>query len=447
MTQSLLHTSLSALDALKRHPKRITAALAAVFVLGGGAAFAVANGETTISPVEIQQITHTVQAGGVDEQMQALQAFSFELSRQETTRASDTSDVLLSRLGVVDAEAVSLIRRNKSVREALLGTAGRTVTVSVNERQQLTSLQTRWINGDEATTFSRLVIERDDTGLNARVEKAPLTAATKVISNAIRTDLFSAMDDLNVPDSLTEQIAEIYSGVVDFHRSVRRGDGFTIVYEVMMADGEIMRTGRVLSAELVNRGRRHRAMWFEPSPGKGGYYTADGKSLKRSYTVAPLEFTRKSSNFGSRSHPLFNYVHDHKGVDYAAPSGTPVRTVGDGVVTFAGVQGGYGNVIYIDHGQNQSTVYAHLSAINVNKGQKVTQSQNIGAVGSTGNSTGPHLHFEFRINNEPNNPEMIAEYANTLPIPAELQSVFKTASAFMGEQIAAAKQLREARFE
>jgi murein DD-endopeptidase MepM/ murein hydrolase activator NlpD len=250
------------------------------------------------------------------------------------------------------------------------------------------------------------------------------------------------MDQARIPDSVTSQLTEIFAGQVDFHRSVRRGDQFTLLYEVMEADGEPMRAGRVLTAEFVNRGKRNLAIWFEQSPGNGGYYTPEGKSLQRSYTIAPLAFTRMSSGFGSRIHPIFGYAREHSGVDYAAPTGTPVRAVGDGQVAFAGVQSGYGNVIYVDHGQGQSTVYAHLSKISVKPGQKLTQGTTIGEVGSTGYATGPHLHFEFRINNEPHDPALLAEYARTQPIAPELRQVFKSASNYMSTQVAAAKQLQ-----
>lgn len=442
MKQTFINASLAVADSLQRHPRRVTAALAAVFMLGAGGAFAVANGSATASQIDVREITHAVQPLSLGEQVKALEGFSFQLSRQETTRANDTADTLLARLGVADAEASRFIRQSKQAREALLGQASRTVTAEVDERQQLVSLTTRWVDGNEATKFSRLVIERDDKGLLSRVETAPLTAATRAVSGKVEGSLFAAMDQSGVPDSVTSQLTEIFAGQVDFHRAVRRGDQFTLLYEVMEADGEPMRAGRVLTAEFVNRGKRNQAIWFEQSPGSGGYYTPDGKSVQRSYTVAPLAFTRMSSGFGSRTHPIFGYVREHKGVDYAAPTGTPVRTVGDGQVAFAGVQNGYGNVIYVDHGQGQSTVYAHLSKIHVTKGQKITQGMTIGAVGSTGYSTGPHLHFEFRINNEPHDPALLAEYANTKPIAPELRQVFKSASNYMSTQIAAAKQLQ-----
>ena len=439
--QSLINASLAVADSVQRHPQRVTAALAALFLLGGGGAFAVANGSATATDVKVREITHSVQAQGLAEQVSALEAHSFVLSRQDVTRSNDTAESLLSRLGVVDADAATFVRQNKQVREALLGHADRNVTVQVNERQQLTSLTTRWLTSDDDMKFSRLVVERDDKGLFARVENAPLTASTRSVSGVVDNQLFNAFDEARVPDSVSSQLTEIFSGLVDFHRTVRRGDRFSLVYEVMEADGEPLRAGRVLTAEFINRGKRNQAMWFEQSPGNGGYYTADGKSLKRSYTIAPLAFTRMSSSFGSRTHPIFGYVREHSGVDYAAPTGTPVRTVGDGQVTFAGVQSGYGNVIFVDHGQGQSTVYAHLSQISVSQGQKLTQGTTIGAVGSTGYATGPHLHFEFRINNEPRDPEILSDYAKTQPIAPELRQVFKTAANYMNSQIAAAKQL------
>ena len=432
MKQSLINASLALADSLQRHPKRVTAALGALFLLGASGAFAVANGTAMATDVKVREITHAVQSDDLNAQVKALDSFSYQLNRQDTTRANDTADSLLTRLGVSDSEALSYIRLNKVAREALLSNAGRNVAVTVNERQQLQTLTTRWIENDEATKFSRLVIERDDKGFFSRVESAPLTASTRLVSGDVSSALFAAFDEAKVPDSVSGQLTEIFSGLVDFHRSVRRGDQFSLVYEVMEADGEVMRAGRVLAAEFINRGKRNQAMWFEQSPGNGGYYTADGKSLKRSYTIAPLSFTRMSSNFGSRTHPISGYVREHSGVDYAAPTGTPVRTVGDGVVTFAGVQNGYGNVIYIDHGNKHETVYAHLSRIEVKQGEKVAQGSEIGAVGQTGWATGPHLHFEFRVAGEQVDPlAMVAQSETMQPINKQSRPAFDALSKSM----------------
>jgi murein DD-endopeptidase MepM/ murein hydrolase activator NlpD len=186
-----------------------------------------------------------------------------------------------------------------------------------------------------------------------------------------------------------------------------------VVYESLTADGQPVPwnegAGRVIAAEFVNGGRSHHAVWFTRADGRGGYYGADGRSLRRSFLASPMEFSRITSGFAMRFHPLQQRWRKHLGVDYAAPTGTPVRTVADGVVSFSGWQNGYGKTIEIDHGNGKGTLYAHLSRQDVRKGSRVQQGQRIGAVGSTGWSTGPHLHFEFRVNGTHQDPLRVAK--------------------------------------
>ncbi len=232
-------------------------------------------------------------------------------------------------------------------------------------------------------------------------------------SGTIRSSLFAATDDADIPDAVAVQIAEIFSGDIDFHRSLRKGDRFSVVYEVLEADGEPLRTGRVLSAEFVNNGKSYQAMWFQEPGSKGGYYTLDGNSLRRAYLTSPMEFSRVTSGFKMRFHPILQKWRAHLGVDYAAPTGTSVRSVGDGVVAFAGVQNGFGNVVILRHANHHETVYAHLSRIGVRAGQRVSQGDHIGAVGATGWATGPHLHFEFRVNGVHQNPLTVARQSES----------------------------------
>ena len=194
----------------------------------------------------------------------------------------------------------------------------------------------------------------------------------------------------------------------------------------MEADGEPMRAGRVISAEFVNNGKTHTAVWFkEPSAAKGEYYSLNGQSLRRAYLTSPLAFSRITSVMGMRFHPVHNTWKQHTGVDYGAPTGTAVRTVGDGVVESAGWQGGYGNTVVVRHRNGHSTLYAHLSKIHVRKGQSVTQGQDIGAVGSTGTATGPHLHFEFRVNGVHRDPLTLARQSESRPISTAAKAQFE----------------------
>ena len=219
----------------------------------------------------------------------------------------------------------------------------------------------------------------------------------------------------------------------------------------MEADGEPMRSGRVLSAEFVNSGKAYQAMWFEdplapaatPGRSKGNYYALNGQSLRRSFLASPMQFSRVTSGFKMRFHPILQTWRAHLGVDYAAPTGTPVRSVGDGVVEFAGAQGGFGNVVFVKHRNNNTTVYGHLSRIDVKRGQSVGQSQVIGAVGATGWATGPHLHFEFRVAGVHRDPLTIAKQSEAIPVSAGAKAAFDGAAASTRLQLAAAASIRQ----
>lgn len=423
---------------IKQHPKRITAVIAAFMLGGGGGAFAVATFAPDASELPVHVITEAVQTPAITTTDNAYKQTHFTLFRSEVTRSSDTADTLLKRLGVDDATATAFIRSDASAR-LLLGRSGRSVTAETSDNNTLLKLTARWSNEDDGN-FKRLVLEKTAQGFQSRLETAGLTAATQLASGTIQTSLFAATDEAKIPDAIAIQVAEIFSSDIDFHRALRKGDRFSVVYETLEGDGEAMRPGRVLSAEFVNNGKKFQAMWFqEPladvlsaratTPNKGGYFTLDGQSLRRSFLASPMEFSRITSGFKMRFHPILQKWSAHLGIDYAAPTGTSVRSIGNGTVEFAGVQNGFGNVVFINHGNNRLTVYGHLSRINVRKGQSVAQSQNIGAVGATGWATGPHLHFEFRINGKPTDPVAIARQSEAVTVSASAKPAFDRAAA------------------
>ena len=438
---------------IHQHPKRVTAAIAALLLSGGGGAYAVASFAPDAAELPVREVLEQVQALPIivpaDLDVQALQLF-----RSDVTRSTDTADTLLKRLGVDDATAAAFLRRDATARQALLGRSGRYVSVETSERNRLLKLTVRW-SGDTEGKFNRLVLERTTQGFVSRLESAPLTATSRLASGTIQSSLFAATDDAKIPDAVSTQIAEILAGDIDFHRALRKGDRFSVVYESLEGDGEQLSTGRVLSIEFVNSGKTFQAMWFqEPvqngtvtastasARSKGGYYTLDGQSLRRAFLASPMEFSRVTSGFKMRMHPILNVMRAHQGVDYGAPTGTAVRSVGDGVVDFAGVQNGYGNVIIIEHRDNLKTLYAHLSRINVRKGESVSQSQNIGAVGSTGWSTGPHLHFEYRINGVYHDPLTVARGNETVPLSASAKPRFARLAAENRIALAAAGSMQ-----
>lgn len=427
---------------IQLYPKQITAAIAALLVGGTGATFAVANLAPDASDLPVRTVVETVQSDLLAARSDDVATQAMRLYRSDATRSSDTADTLLKRLGVIDPQAAAFLRADNSVQTALLGRAGRNVTAEVNERQGLDKLVARWSPNDDGT-FKRLTVEKTASGFRSTVETLPLVANTRLASGVINSSLFAATDDARLPDSIATQVAEIFSGDIDFHRALRKGDRFSVVYETLEGDGEPLRAGRVLSAEFVNAGKPFQAMWFKDpvAAGKGGYYTLAGESLRRAFLASPLEFSRVTSGFKMRFHPILQTWRAHLGLDYAAATGTPVRSVGDGTVDFAGVQNGFGNVVIVKHRSNQTTVYAHLSRINVKKGQSVSQGQNIGAVGATGWATGPHLHFEFRVNGAHKDPATIARQSEAVPMSLAAKPVFDKAAQAMRAQLATAAQL------
>ena len=444
LKNSLILIQNSLLSILERHPKRITAVIAALLLGGGGGAFAVASLAPDASQIPVREVLEPVQPLPLQSQVEALDIHSFKLFRSDTTRANDTAESLLRRLGLVDPAAAAFLRSNSVARQALLGRTGRNVSAEASDRQELLSLTTRWINADTDSSFQRLVIEKTPQGFVSRLEAAPLVASTRLAGGTIRSSLFAATDEAKIPDAVATQVAEIFSGNIDFHRALRKGDRFSIVYETLEADGEPLRAGRVLSTEFVNAGKTYQAMWFQEPGQKGGYYNLDGQSLRRAYLASPMEFSRVTSGFAMRIHPILQTMRAHLGVDYGAPTGTPVRSIGDGVVEFAGVQNGFGNVVIIRHNKSNETVYAHLSRIGVRKGQSVAQGDHVGAVGATGWATGPHLHFEFRVNGKHQDPLTIAQQSESIPVSAAAKAAFAQSALAQRVNLAAADSMRQA---
>ncbi len=435
---------------LRRHPRRVGGALAALLLGTGVTAFGVAPLAPDAANLPVTEVIESVEPLPVRSQAEALLEHSFSLYRTESVRSSDTADSLLRRLNIADPAAAAFVRQDGNARSLMLGRTGRNVTAEVSDSQLLLKLSMRWATDDEQR-FQRLVIERQGSDFVSRIESAPYARSSRLATGVIKTSLFAATDEAGLPDAVAVQIAEIFSGDIDFHRSLRKGDRFSVLYETLEADGESLRTGRVLSSEFVNGGKTLQAMWFrdETQPlgpkgeVRGGYYSLDGKSLRRAYLASPMEFSRVTSGFKMRMHPIHQTWRAHLGVDYGAPVGTPVRSVGDGVVEFAGTQNGFGNVVFVNHGRGHTTVYAHLSRIAVKRGDRVSQGQNLGAVGATGWATGPHLHFEFRINGVHQDPLMVARRSDSIPLSASALPAFRQMAALMRQQLESAGAMQQ----
>jgi len=399
-----------------RYPKTLAASVS--LGLAGFAATAFGVSPMVPDPAALPKriVSENVPTLDLGAQLEALAGGNLDLFRNDITRASDTADSLLARLGVSDAGAAAFVRSDPIARKLLDGRAGKRVQVRTDANGKLEELVARFgaPSADKLPTqFTRLRVERVGGQLVVSVVLVPLTAQPLLASGTVRTSLFTATDEAGIPDPVATQLAEVFATDIDFRRELQKGATFSVVYEALTADGEPLSwapgAGRVLAAQFVNRNQTYSAMWFKDGEGKGSYFGLDGQSKQRSFLASPLEFSRVTSGFAMRMHPILNTWKQHKGVDYGAPIGTPVRTIGDGSVEFAGWQNGYGNVIHIKHSNDLETVYAHLSRIDVTKGAKVEQGETIGAVGMTGWATGPHLHFEFKVDGEQQDPLLMAQ--------------------------------------
>lgn len=431
-------------DFVARHPQHVTAVLAAVLLGGGGGAFAVANLGPDAANLPVRTLVETLSTPNLDAQVAALEQQTLKLYRNDITRSSDTAEGLLRRLGLVDADAAAFIRKTPEVRQALLNRAGRNVSVEANEQQQLLTLTTRWLKNDNDSQFQRMVITRDaNNQFSVRTDTAPLTASVRMAGGTVNSSLYEASDEARLPDSVTRQLADVFSGQIDFHRALRKGAVFSVVYETLEAEGEPLRAGRLLSAEITNDQKTYNAVWFQEPGQKGSYFTLKGDSLRRAFLASPMPYSRRTSGFGMREHPILHTQRAHLGVDYAAPIGTPVMSVADGVVVESGYQGAFGNMVIVQHNARQSTVYAHLSRMNVKRGQTIKQGDIVGAVGTTGLSTGPHLHFEFRINGRHVDPLTLAQQGSAEPISAAQRPQFNQRAESARAQLMAAAQMRQ----
>jgi murein DD-endopeptidase MepM/ murein hydrolase activator NlpD len=276
-----------------------------------------------------------------------------------------------------------------------------------------------------------LKVTREADGFSSDVLENPLEVHTRTASATIQSSLFQAAADAELSDRVAFDLAEIFQYDIDFVLDIQPGDRFSVVYEEVFQDGQPLRIGNILAAKFVNDGREYRAVRYVDAQGHGQYFSPDGKSLRKAFIRAPVQFSRVSSRFNpSRKHPVLNRIRAHKGVDYAAPVGTPVRAAGDGRVKFVGRQGGFGNVIELEHGSGVVTVYGHLSrfAAQLRRGQHVELAQVIGYVGMTGLATGPHLHYEYRVRGVHKNPQTVP-LPDAEPIPAAERENFLLATA------------------
>jgi murein DD-endopeptidase MepM/ murein hydrolase activator NlpD len=399
------------------------------------------------------------------QQVQAAQTFW----REERVKRGDTLASVLARLRVNDPEAVAFISNAREARPLFQWVPGRSLRAETTADGKLLAL--RYPYGERL-----LSITKDGDGYT--VSDAPQTVETRVVavSGEIRSSLFAATDALHIPDAIAMQLVELFSTEIDFHKDLRKNDRFAVVYEALYDRGEPIGGGRVLSAEFVNQGRTLNVVWFDMKGGaaseasprvspkanqtnqsvaedlanfKGSYFTLDGRDLRKAFLRSPLEFSRVSSGFtDARFNPYLNSWAAHKGVDFVAPIGTKIKATADGVVEFAGVQSGYGNVVILKHHNKYTTLYAHMSefAKGLKQGDRVQQGDVIGFVGMTGFTTGPHVHFEFRIDGVHHDPQSVA-MPTAFPISPELKQQFQQAAAPLARTMHLLRDAKTSSFE
>lgn len=364
------------------------------------------------------------------------------LWQQERIQRNDSVASLLARLKINSEDKSGFLHDARNIKTMRRLVPGKTIHAQTTAAGELLAL--RYFPGGS----EQLLVEKTDGTFKENKSQFNIETHIKMKSGVIRSSLFAATDGANVPDSVAIQIAEIFASDIDFHRDLRKEDRFKVVYELRYSNGELTGAGRVLAVEFINKGKTYQAVYFEANDKERGYYTPDGKNLRRAFLRSPLKFSRISSGFTrSRYHPVLKKWRAHKGVDYAARRGTPVRATANGTVAVSTRQRGYGKLIILKHRGRYSTAYAHLSAFakGLRKGKRVNQGDIIGYVGSTGLATGPHLHYEFRINGVQRNPLRVVMPAaiplaaknlpafnkNTEPLMARLNILRDTNIAFL----------------
>ena len=339
-----------------------------------------------------------------------------------TVQRNDTLDRIFRSVGI-DNSTLAELRTVPDVRKALdILRPGDIITLT-HVDGALQSLNRRI---SETLTLS---VSRGDEGFAVDFIENPLEVEVAGARARIETSLFDAGRAAGMSATTVMVLAnDIFGWDIDFANDIHAGDEFSVLYQRKFQDGTYVSDGRVLAAEFVNRGKTHRAVWFESADGSvKGYYTPEGKGMRKAFLRVPIDFARVSSGFNpKRRHPITGQVRAHRGIDFAAPTGTPIYAAGDGRIEFAGRQGGYGNAVVINHGKGITTLYGHMSRFgkSARNGRSVRQGEIIGYVGSTGASTGPHLHYEYRVHGVHKNPANIA-LPNT-EIPSRYLAEFRS---------------------
>jgi murein DD-endopeptidase MepM/ murein hydrolase activator NlpD len=409
----------------RRFGLRTLVAVSSLPLFGVVAAFGLAPDTDTLN-ITTETVTQAIA-------LPALAGSSFDgtFEREALIQSGDTLAMALTRLNVDDVE-IQRLMADKAVRQVAASIrAGKRIQASTTQDGQLVSVNF------ERSNAPALAVRR--TGDTYVTEETIDVLETRVVmrSGRIVSSLYGATDSAGIPDKIANQMAETFSTSLDFREDLRRGDTFSVIYTVDYRNGEPVAAGKLLAAEFVNAGKPYRAVLYQES-GREGYYTPEGGSLKKGFLRSPLEFSRVTSSFSnSRKHPVYGFHRAHTGVDFGAPTGTRVKATSEAVVKFAGRKGGYGNLVILRHPNGYETYYAHLSkfAAGIRPGRSVGQGDVIAYVGSTGASTGPHLHYEVRIGGRPQNP-MAMKLPGSPPLASAQRAKFLQQTSGWSEKLA-----------
>lgn len=351
--------------------------------------------------------------------------------REEIIQTGDGLGKLFSKLAINDLQAWDFIRSDPAARALYELSAGRAIQAKTMPDGRLLELSYLNRAGD------LIQVLREGEQFRTQIAPAITEKNTEYKTGTINSSFYAATDALNLPDAIAQQLIDAFDGRIDFHRSLKKGDQFSVIYETERSGGEVIRAGKILAAQFINNGQTHEVIWFAGSGATGAYYDAEGNSTAQSFLASPVKFSRISSGFSMRFHPVLFKWKSHKGIDYAAPTGTPVLNTADGVVTRVGQDRGYGKFVEVKHGDQYSTLYGHLSAHakGLKAGQAVKQGDTLGAVGQTGRATGPHLHYEFKVSGKQVDP-LALKLPNSKPLNATQMAEFKPFASSIKQQLA-----------
>jgi murein DD-endopeptidase MepM/ murein hydrolase activator NlpD len=339
-----------------------------------------------------------------------------------TIKSGDTLASIFDNAGLPASTTHAIAGLNDQTRRLRFIQPGQKIHLLQDESNRLRMM--KYIP-DITKTLS--VQRNEDQSFSSKITNFQLDAIPTFREGVIQSSLFEAAAEGNIPESVIMELANIFGWDIDFSLDIRRGDRFGVVYDELYKDNVKIRNGRILAAEFVNNGKLYRAVYYIDPQGNGDYFDESGNSMRKAFLRSPVKFARVSSGFSNnRWHPVLSKWRSHKGVDYAAVRGTPIRAAGDGKISFVGTKGGFGRAIFIRHGGRYTTVYGHLNGYSrgTRTGKQVKQGQIIGYVGSSGLATGPHLHYEFRVNGVHRNP-LTVKLPAAKPVHSTFQEHFK----------------------